>query len=335
MTDVLSTLHAANDTALAEKLAKALTAEGFSVAAPGSLPPSLDTAKCVIVIWTNASTGAAGTDIREIAAAAKARGALVQVMMQKTRLPQDFKDMPYIDLGGWRGSPKNVFFRDLVAACRAKMDGTDTPKAKGPVRRTLLRAGALMSVFGLGFAFFMNVISVQNQVCSVKWGQPGVSDVCGALGLGDKPKKKERLAWALIPPGDCDALREHVKDFKDGAYRDDAADMISARRITQQEVWTPDEKMLALMVLQDGPGAPGPESARMETLSRASAEADSLCKGFAVTTAYKFVSARPDIREWDCVQHPSGHLCGGLGEAICNVEIRSILETETCGADPE
>lgn len=334
MTNTLPIFNSTTDTTLTEKLAKALTAEGFSVALSNSQTPATDTAKCAVVVWTNESTGPSGTNIREIAAAAKARGALIQVMMQKTRLPQDFKDMPYIDLGGWRGSPKNVFFRDLVAACRAKMDGTDMPKAKGPVRRAVKRVSGVAVLGGL-LAFFANVASVQNQACSVKWVQPGTSDLCGALGLGGKPEKKERLAWALIPPGDCDALRQHVKDFKDGAYRDDAADMISARRITQQEIWTPDEKILAIGVIQDGTAAPGLAAARAATLERMSKEADSKCNDFGMTTTYKYISSRPDITQWDCAQYPSGHICGAEGRALCTVEIRSILETESCGADPD
>lgn len=333
------------DEARAARLAGALEAAGFTVWWDRSLLPAtswrtqiqtaLETAKCVVVIWTRESAGPAGDFVRDEAGQAKARGVLVPVMMQKTRLPLGFGEMQYVDLVGWKGGRGNVFFQDLVAACRAKIDGTAVPKPKGPLRRTLHRASlGLLSTGGLAglFALSANVASVQNHACSVAWVQPGVSDVCGALGLGGKPKRAERLAWEALEPGSCDALRTHVETFPDGAFRDDAADRIAARRVTRTEVWTPDEKRLRLMVMQDGDSAPDLAAAQQAAILRANEEAETLCRGFSVTSTFRLTASHPEIQTWDCADYPSGQVCGGRGEAVCDVDVRSIVETETCGA---
>ena len=66
--------------------------------------------------------------------------------------------------------------------------------------------------------------------------QPQISDMCGALGLGNRATKAERVAWEGRKPGSCEALRTHIEHFPDGAYHDKAADMLAARRTTKVEI---------------------------------------------------------------------------------------------------
>ena len=96
-----------------------------------------------------------------------------------------------------------------------------------------------------------NLFSAQDQVCGVPLLQPQISDMCGALGLGNRPTKAERIAWESREPGSCAALRTHVERFPDGAYRAEASDMLAARRVTQTEIWTPGTRRLAPVRTQD------------------------------------------------------------------------------------
>ena len=57
--------------------------------------------------------------------------------------PLGFGELQAIDLKRWKGGAKDPFLLDLVAACRAKLDGQPIPPSKGPSVRLYrrLRAG--------------------------------------------------------------------------------------------------------------------------------------------------------------------------------------------------
>ena len=94
-------------------------------------------------------------------------------------------------------------------------------------------------------ALAFNVFSAQDQVCGVPLIAASDLGLCGALGLGNRPTKAERVAWEGREPGSCAALRTHIERFPQGAYRDKAADMLAARRVTQKEIWTPSTRRLS------------------------------------------------------------------------------------------
>jgi hypothetical protein len=335
------------DEKLAARLAKALEAEGFSVWWDRSLLPAeswrdqiqvaLDAASVTIVIWTQESAGSNGDFVRDEASQAKSRGRLVPVVMEKTRLPLGFGELQAIDLVGWKGSRSSPFFRDLVAAAKAKIEGAPPPKPKGPLQRTLRRASAgVVSAASIGavIAFSGNVMSVQQQVCSVDLAQPEISDFCGGLSLGGKPTKEERVAWAAIPAGSCDALRAHVERFPEGAYRSAAADMISARRVTQEEIWTSAERPLILYVGMDASLAPTEDAARADAAARAVQGAKNQCTAYANTMSYRLHGSAPRIDLWSCERYSGGYVCSGSGQALCAVEVSVPRNVESCGGVP-
>jgi hypothetical protein len=168
-------------------------------------------------------------------------------------------------------------------------------------------------------------------VCGVPFLQPQISDVCGALGLGHRPTKIERIAWEGREPGSCAALRSHIERFPQGAYRHDAADMLTARRVTQVEIWTPGTRRLSLFMGQDGAPSGDEAAARSAALARATASAERLCKGFAATTSFRLTSATPTPQSWNCARVSGGVVCGFEGEAVCALEEQRIQELETCG----
>lgn len=331
------------DEARAGRLVKALEGVGLSVWWDRGLPggeswrqqiqQALDGAHCVIVLWTHESVGPAGDFVRDEAGQAKRRGVLVPVLMDRVSPPLGFGEVQAIDLIHWKGDPRDPFFDDLCAAVRAKLEGRPVPPAKGPMKRFVRRLtlSSLAGTVGFGgLALLFNLFSAQEQVCALPFLQPQVSDACGAFGLGRRPTQAERLAWEQCD-GSCDALRRHIERFPAGAYRDQAAAILAARRVTQTEVWTPGTRRLALFVGQDGAPARSEEAARSASLARAQPNAERLCKGFAATTDFRLTSVSTESQKWNCELVSGGVVCGFEGEAVCELEERRVAEAEHCG----
>jgi hypothetical protein len=258
---------------------------------------------------------------------------LVPVRLDNVDPPLGFGELQTIDLAGWKGKSSDPFFQDLCAAVTAKLEGRPVPPAKGPMKR-LVRRLTWSSLGALGFGSLMfgfNLFSAQDQVCGISFLQPEISDACGSLGLGNRPTRKERIAWQGREQGSCEALRSHIKDFPEGAYRNAAADLLTGRRVTQRETWAPATRRLALHMGDDATPSDNEIRAQSKALLRAQYPAERLCKGFAATTSFRFISAKPAAQHWNCSTVPGGVVCGFEGEALCELEERGFQETETCG----
>lgn len=327
------------------RLVQALEGTGLSVWWDRGLPggeswrqqiqTALDAAKCVIVVWTHDSVGPTGDFVRDEAGQAKRRGALVPVLFDKISPPLGFGELQAIDLTHWKGNPRDPFFQDVVEAVRAKLDGRPVPPSKGPMKRLVRRLtwSSLAGTVGFGgLVLVFNLFSAQEQVCVLPLLQPKLSDTCGALGLGHRPAQVERLAWDRCD-GSCDALRKHIEQFPSGAYREQAADLLTARRIIQTETWTPSTRTLALFVGQESIPIRDEVTARSAALARAQSAAERLCKGFAATTAFHLKGVTPVAQQWHCERVSGGVACGFDGEAVCALEERRVEEQESCGKE--
>jgi len=297
---------------------------------------ALEAAGCVIVAWTHHSVGPGGDFVRDEAANAKRRGVLIPVRLDDVAPPMGFGEVQAIDLTHWRGRQHDPYFQDVIGAVTAKLEGRAVPPATGPTKRLLRRlafGGVVSATVSLSLAFGLNVFNIQNRTCATPLLQPHVSDVCGAIGLGMRPARGERLAWESRVPGSCAALRAHLARFPNGAYRDEAAAMLAARRVSQADIWNPSTRRLALFVPQGDMTSRNEPQARDAALSRARAQADQLCKNFATTTSFKFRSATAVVQTWDraCSETTRGVTCAFDGEAVCELDERRIQETETCG----
>lgn len=333
MTDIFIS-YKREDEARVGRLVQALEKAGLMVwwdrGLPGgeswraNIQSALDAAKCVIVVWTRESTGSAGDFVRDEAGQAKARGVLVPVILEHgVRPPLGFGELQAIDLSHWRGSASDPFFRDLVAAVQAKLDGKPVPPARGPMARLVRRltyGGAASAATAGLFAFAMNVMQVQNQVCTIPLGQPLLSDACGALGLGERPTHRERVAFEALPPGDCAALEAYRDQFEDSPLREIADSRLNARVTLQEERWFPSERRLALF-------AGG--ARETEARDRAGQRAEQLCRGFAATTQFRLDRAEAAGR-FSC----EDGACGMSGEAICHLQERQVVSHDTCGGAP-
>ena len=293
-------------------------------------------APCVVVLWSQASTGPSAGFVRDEAQRGAKRGILVPVLLEHTSIPLGFGELQAIDLTHWRGSARDPFLLDLVAAIRARIAGLPAPPARGPMKRLLRRlafgaAGTGCAV--LGAAVAINAFGLQDRLCALPVGQPGVSDACGAFGLGGRPSLAERIAWAQRPPGSCDGLRAHIEQFPDGVYRTAAAGRLTARRITEHESWVASEKPLALYVGRDAHPAPDTVNARSNALARAQTTAERRCRDFAASGLHRFTSARVEADEWLCEPLAAGMVCSFEGRAVCSLEEQQREPHESC-AEP-
>ena len=327
------------------RLARALEKAGFDIWWDRGLPGgeswrtnivnALDAARCVVVVWSHGSVGIEGAFVRDEAARAMARGILVPVMIDRVAPPLGFGELQALDLTRWRGAIGDPFFQDLVGVIRAKLDNTPTPKPRGPTARVARRLfyGASSSAGVAAFAAFaFNTFGVTSNICTMPGVQPGMSDTCGAWRLGDRPNREERLAWSAKPAGSCQALRDHIARFPEGAYRREAADLLTARRVTTQDVWSPSTRSLTLFQPQSVQGAPDEAAAHAKAIAAAQTQADNLCRGFAAATSFHFRAATPQPTTWTCQKSGGGVVCGFDGQAACQLDEKATVERESCGA---
>ena len=336
------------DEARVGRLVRALEKAGLKVwwdrGLPGgenwraNIQSALDGAKCVIVAWTRGSVGPLGDFVRDEAGQAKARGILAPVLLERgVRAPLGFGELQAIDLAHWRGDARDPFFRDLVAAVQAKLEGRAVPPARGPMARLVRRltVGGVASAATAGlFAFAMNFMSVQDRACVVGLGQPMLGDVCGALGLGNQPTYQERVDFEALPPGDCGALSTYRDAHEDSPLRAIVDSRLADRRAAPEPRWIAQTLRQTLYQPQTANPAASEAAARAAALAAAQGQAERLCRTAAASGLYRVQSATPIAPppgdgDWECDHTSAGYVCSFMGEAECAVEQRETVHR--CG----
>jgi len=240
-----------------------------------------------------------------------------------------------VDLVHWRSSTSNAFFQDLRAYLTAAANQAPLPKPKGPVVRLVKRmcAGLTIGVIiTFLFGFALNILQLQNNLCSINFNQPNLSDLCGKYGLGSKPTEEERVAWEGREPGSCQALRDHIDQFGEaGALHGLAADLLEARRVTVEEAWVEDSQSNIFSQSITADAAPSEKEARDLALDDAQRQAEASCRAFSESDFYRFDQYELEPMEWECVEHSTGHYCGFDGENTCHLERLVRTQYEVCG----
>jgi TIR domain len=291
----------------------------------------LESAGCVIVIWSEASVGPTGSFVRDEARRGLARGILVPVNIDRVRtLPLGFGEVQSIDLEHWKGNPRDPFFRDLVAAVQATLAQQTPPPPAGPRHRLARRltfgatSGASLAVVS---ALALNAFGVTQRICVLP-PQPAIADACGALRIGDQPTEAERLAWAALPKGDCQALRGFVREFPESPLRSRAADLITAGE--RGGPWIATTREVPIYV-EASDGAPRLTKAaeQADALQRAKGDADQACRPLAAGTIFRYVPGTASVKvgNWSCVHTGAAYICDFTGWAECQVR----RQAELCG----
>lgn len=328
------------DSVRAARLVRALEDDGFRVWWDRDLPGAeswhagieraLDEAGCVIVLWSRDSVGPAGSFVRDEALRARARGCFVPVLIDPVQPPLGFGEDQAIDLTRWSGSPRALEFRDLASTVRARLDGRPVPMPLAP-RARLARRVALGSAASLTFAITSalgaNAFGVQGRLCAL-----GVlSDACGAVGLGNRPVRAERLAWSARAAGSCEALRDHLRRFPQGAYVSQATALLEGARPDTAPVFTPFARRAAWGVRSSPRPLKDSLQARDDALARLTLDAasSSLACGVrsdferldsVVVREHHFACHRAVDGEWHCAVE---------AELACQMRHREV--GEKCG----
>lgn len=320
----------------AGKLVAALEAEGLSVwwdrGLPGgeewraNIEKALNEAKCVVVLWTRTSVEQeAGRFVRDEASRAYGRKILVPVLGERVMPPLGFGEVQAIDLVHWRGSRGDPFFKDLVGAVRAKIEGRDVPPAKGPAIRLYrrLQAGAgATAVLAAVFGFGMNALGVQDQVCRAPFGQPFISDTCGAVGLGHVPSRGERVEMEQAA-GNCDALRA-IANQADHHYSSAASAALTAATFERATEFTPRPRETVGYLRTAERPSTTEAAARADALARLQADAEGLCRAreFERLDGVEITSST-----YDCRADPRGGFnCAVDYAAQCRISEQALVE---------
>lgn len=115
--------YARDDRLQAQRLAEALEAQGWSVWWDRIIPAgrtfddvieeAIDSARCVIVLWSKASVGSRW--VRTEAGEGAAREVLVPILIEETKIPLAFRRIQTADLTRWDGNKADQSFRRLTA----------------------------------------------------------------------------------------------------------------------------------------------------------------------------------------------------------------------------
>lgn len=292
---------------------------------------ALSEAKTVIAVWSEESVGHTGGFVRDEATRALGDGRLVPVRIDDVNSPLGFGEIQAIDLVRWKRGGNHSAIKALVEAIRAKLEDRE-PQVEAILRKgRLRRLAANIGMVAIAAALILaatDILSSQSSLCMVS---TSVSDLCGSAGVGGRPDRDERTAWAALPPGDCQALRRFIEEHPDGSFRTTAADMITARQVLPQESWVPVERPLILYVPEAETAAQNEAAAREDAITNGTRRANRMCRSFASTGQFRLIGAELSAEEWLCRSEAGGVVCAVQGEAICALEQLETMETEYCG----
>ena len=340
MTSVLIA-YAREDARRVAKLIAALKHHNLTVWSDQGLPggeqwranieTALRQANCVVVVWTKRSVGPEGHFVRDEAMRANARGVLVPVLLDKVAPPLGFGEIQAVDLSRWKSDPENPHMIELVDACRAKLAAPPAPLSMALRDRFVRRvaAGTGLSAFvAILWTIAGNLFGVQETLCQVPVAQPAISDMCGSIGMGDRPTRSERLAWAVRTPHSCSALRDFVARYPSGAYARTASNMLVAARSGRAAGFSPSPRSARGYVRQSERPFPSADAAQADARTRAAADArDIVC---APQADERLTGADVTANRFDCrASSAGGQICADDYAVTCRIESRAL--TETCG----
>lgn len=132
MSDVFVS-YKAEDRRRVQRLVDALHADGFSVwwdkhigggaSWRQTIEAELNSAKCVIVVWSKRSVGSNGAFVQDEATRALRRRVYLPITIDKVEPPLGFGETQALSLAGWRGDRSDRRYQSVIAAARAIIAG--------------------------------------------------------------------------------------------------------------------------------------------------------------------------------------------------------------------
>jgi len=153
--------YKAEDRRRIEPLVRALQADGYSVwwdqhIGTGdewrqTIERELDSAKCVLVVWSKRSVGPDGNFVRDEASRAQKRRVYVPVLIDAVNPPLGFGESQAASLRGWKGDRSDPNYQAVLSGVRRIAGAGTQPKSRDadqvPVsRRAVVATGAMTAV---------------------------------------------------------------------------------------------------------------------------------------------------------------------------------------------
>jgi serine/threonine-protein kinase len=159
VTDVFLS-YKAEDRSRVVPLVQALEQDGFSVWWDahigggddwrGTILRQLESARCVIVVWSRRSVGPEGEFVRDEATRAKKLGTYLPVRIDKVDPPLGFGETQALDLRSWKGDRTHPRYQALLAALGGRVGDRSAQAAavpaKGISRRSAIVGGTVAAV---------------------------------------------------------------------------------------------------------------------------------------------------------------------------------------------
>lgn len=273
-----------------------------------------DDSRCLIVCWSGAAFAAddAAKAFRAAAREGCAQGKAIGVLFEHVAPPADFACTLY-DLSGWRTAPHgwrkwligDAHLRDVVAAAKSKQANRDPPPPSAPTKLLVRQIAVLSSAIIVPLIALLSLTDVLLNF----YGR-----------MADRPSASEQAAWDGLPAGDCAALRAFVRDFRDGAYRDQADALLGAAERIERTEWRSavlDEEIYL-------PHSAGTRQADAE------AEGARRCEMLVQGTGARNLRTSISRVRQDCGTIGSERLCDWRGTVRCSFEQPHQVPTETC-----
>ncbi len=123
-----------------------------------TIEEELNAARCVIVVWSNLSTGREGSFVRDEASRAVRRGVYLPVRIDAVDPPLGFGETQALPMIGWKGDRSDPRYAAVLSAARAVIAGTARPAhrstaempARGLDRRLAIGGGAALAAAAVG-----------------------------------------------------------------------------------------------------------------------------------------------------------------------------------------
>ena len=199
------------DRGRAKLIADALSAQGWSIwwdrmISPGKefgkvIEEALDSAKCVVVLWSKASVGSSW--VRTEAAEAMRRNILVPALVDDVKIPLEFSGLQAADLRQWHGDVANAELAKLINSVASLIDApprsplaTSQSAASSTTARRLALGRGLLS--GRQRLIITGTAAILGLSVIVLWGLR-------------QPKRLPQTATAIVAP---DVPAAHTGDAK-------------------------------------------------------------------------------------------------------------------------
>lgn len=298
-----------------------------------TITTQLETAKCVVVVWSTLSVTA--PFVKEEAGRAKARGVLVPVRIHDVEPPIGFGLLQAGDLRVWKGDTEDPKFISFVSTVRKIIAGEKVATLSAPFltrRRNWVTAAALGVVAAVALGALAFSVT--------RTGDPETSraveslrETTTRLEASAAPSPEDQAAWTeALRARSRAGYQSYLEAFPDGRYAPDANARIGTCRTvasTTYESW--EERSNVLGVTRAGSFGTR-EDAMMSAQDHGRSQAETRCTALAEQAEAQNIRSRvePVLGPTRCTPMGAGFTCNKQFWVTCTGEKAIVTDNEVC-----